>query len=156
MMNPNWPRWIVASVAKHFSTALENILPMSVEGEDGPITNDSDYCELRIDGPFARERDKGDWELYIEINVLITSIKDERDAYKIHRNNGLVGQAFIGNISVYRYGNGEVDDSGLEGCLILQSQGRDSLVINNFGQVETDVRVMQSTVEGHYKGFFTE
>lgn len=153
-MNPNWPRWIVASFAKHFTDTLTGNLSVYVEGADRKTNDKSDYCELRIDGPFGKERSKDEWELTLEVNVLVTSIKDEQDAYKIHRSNGFVAAAFASMISILRLGTGIQDDEGIEGCLILRSEQREALIISNFGQVENEVRVMQSTVEGHYKGYF--
>lgn len=155
-MNPNWPRWIKASVVKAFQTELGDNLQMFVEEctDRSVLQGDSDFCELRLDGPTGYERSLGEWELTIEINVLVSSIRSEKDAYQIDRNNGLVAQCFTNGITVFRYGTGEGDDSGEEGCLILRTDKNSGVVVSNFG-APPDVRILQSSIEGHYKGKFT-
>lgn len=163
-MNPNWPRWIKASVVKWFTDQLVTIplaalpvqpsLPVYVEEADRSVLRgDTDWCEIRINGPGGRQQSPIDWWLYVDINILVSSIRNEKDAYQIERNNGLVVAAFAANICVFRYGTGIDDDSGYEGTLIGRSDMKSELMISNFGAVP-DVRVIQSTIEGRYFGQF--
>ncbi len=154
-MNPNWPRWIKASIVKAFGDQLATDLKMYVEECDrAALDGNSDFCELRVDGPTGYERSLGEWELAVEINILVSSIRSEKDAYQLERTNGLVVQCFTNGITVFRYGNGDGDDSGEEGCLILRTDKNSGVVVSNFG-APPDVRILQSSVEGHYKGKFT-
>ncbi len=55
-------------------------------------------------------------------------------------------------VPVYKYGNGVGDDETQIGCLDLYTdKPRDRIMVHDFGQVETDVKLQQATVEGQYK-----
>ena len=163
-MNPNWPRWIKASIVKWFTDQLVTIpaahmppLPTVAiyveEADRAVLRGETDWCEIRISGPDGRQQSPVDWLLYVDVNILISSIRNEKDAYQIERTNGLVVAAFAANICIYRYGADPGDDSGYEGTLTMRSDEKSTLAVANFGQVP-DVRVIQSTIEGRYKGQF--
>lgn len=164
-MNPNWPRWILASVSDHFSKAFEplitgNIADFHIEGIPRTPREDRSLYELRMDGPRGYESTKGEWTLRVELNILIqTAMKEAasvefKEFHEHHRNMGRVQEAFV-NISVFRYGptSDPVNDQTFLGCLklIQDKSSRDFLECNNFGQIDTSVELQQATIEGHYE-----
>jgi hypothetical protein len=152
----NWPRWILASIAKHFDHRRQ-YLPMFMEGEDH-IENTPDYIELRVDGPYVVELTHGYYSINVEVNVLVCSAKNPNDLYSLQRNEGVVRRAFRDPIQVYRYGTGMYDDQGLLGCLVLVRSGdqREALRVSHFGQIAAETPIVRSSVEGHFYTQFKE
>jgi hypothetical protein len=152
-MNENWPRWIFASVTKHFDGNL-NAYEIFYEGQKRSAENfQTDLIEVRMDGPYYLQLSKTEYNAKIEINLLAQAAIDEKDFHKIHRMVGVVATGFAPGIQVFKYGNGVVDDDSLIGCLdlIQDRQNREFLVINHFGQLDPEKQIMQATVEGHYE-----
>jgi len=151
--DPNWPRWIFASVSKHFSDALPSGITLFIEGQHRATRTEKDFFELRIDGPTLREISKGCWLFRIEVNILVQSAMDDGNYHRIHQGVGDVAATFTNGIPVYRKGSGPLDDQSFVGCLQLLESGehRDFLEINHFGQIDVKTKIMQATVEGHYK-----
>lgn len=149
-MNPNWPRWIWASVSKWFSDIITPNIPMYVEGDDRGTGLLATYTEFRMDGPTGKEQNKGIWALYIAINVLVVVKKNETDTHTQFKIQGQVTNAFTQVIPIYRYG----DDDGFIDCLTLRTDNRNGIIISQFGQISPDLNVLQSTIEGHYRGIF--
>lgn len=149
-MHKDWPRWIFASLCKHFDTHRDE-LPLIIEGQELPTNTAMDKIELRIDGPRGTELSKDYWYLYMEINVLVSSVIDNANLHKIHTSVGIVAAAFHGQIPVYKYGKNAGDDDTLLGCLqLIQDRGRNPISINHYGQPDPETRILQSSVEGHY------
>lgn len=148
-MNDNWPRWIFASVSKHFETALSSF-KMFIEGEERDKWEKSDFIELRVDGPYFREI-QSSWIAKIEINILLQVVM-VNDVHLIHRNTGLIASAFT-PIVVYKYGDGVDDDDSQIGCLKLVQNIRanELLVISHFGKIKPDLPLLQASVEGHFE-----
>ncbi len=151
--NANWNKWIVASVVKHFRAALvaasiENF----IEGESDRDVTQSEYVEVRIDGPYSDERSKNDFKLTLEVNLLVqTVIAPSKNLYRHAELQG-VCMAAMTTIPVYKLGPEVTDDLSQIGCLDLNTdEPRDHVKAHNFGQVETDIKLQQATVEGHYK-----
>lgn len=149
-MNRHWPRWIFASASKHFADALTvESIPLFVEGDERDTADLPIVCEFRQDGPWVQEVSNGVFHCTVEINMLV-SVMFSDNSYKIHEMTGLLASLFT-EICVKKYGDG-VDDTGdFVGSLILKDTLPEPVVITNFGRVRTDVRMMQATVEGHYK-----
>jgi hypothetical protein len=155
-MNENWPRWIFASVSKHFSLNVGD-LPIFYEGHKRSAEFlESDLIEFRMDGPYFLLVSRGLWTATIEVNILLQTSIDDNDFHKIHRNVGIVAKAFT-DIIIYRYGEGIDDDDSYLSCLgLMQSdRKRELLSINHFGQIDPSKQLMQATVEGHYKAELT-
>lgn len=156
-MNPNWIRWIHASLITYFTEYFKDEergrgLLFRIEGQDVAKREEQDWVEFRWDGPTSREVSKRYWYLDIEINVLVSSIVSRDDTYRHKKNVGLVEASFINSIPVLRYGDvQEVDDETLLGCLELRSDNREAIVTSYFGKIESDVVLEQSTVEAHYR-----
>src|SRR5581483_3130056 len=146
--NPNWPRWIFASFTTMFQQALQAALPsigFFVEGQDRQTNTQTDFVEVRMNGPDFSQCSPSQWDVQVQFNVLVQSIRDEKDFHKIHRTIGAVLACFPTNLTIYRYGDGTGDDQGVEGCLITKSGSKnDGLIVSQFGQVQPDVPVMQA------------
>lgn len=152
--DPNWARWIFASISRHFADAASvATIPLFIEGQHRDTRELKDFFELRVDGPNLREVSKGCWLLRVEINVLVQSTMDDDNYHRIHQNVGICSVAFDKVINVYRKGTGPFDDQSFVGCLrLLQDrERRDYLEINHFGQIDVKTKLMQATVEGHYR-----
>ena len=149
-VNSNWMRWCIASIHKHFDDNKQG-LTLFIEGMSRTNPTDEDYIELRVDGPSIIEQTKDEYELRFEINVLISSVLDDTDAHRIHRSVGIVVNAFT-DISIYKYGDGVADDDSLLGCisLVYDAREKERVVVSHFGQLSSDVPMLQASVEGHY------
>lgn len=151
--NLNWPRWVFASVSKHFYDRRQGLI-MFIEGQHRNTRNDKDFIELRMDGPQYTEISKDYWRIYGEVNILVTSAMDNVNYHRIHENVGIVATAFT-MIPLFKYGAGAQDDQTQWACWnLLQDTGKRQRVdIFHFGQVDVKSEVIQASVEGHYETF---
>jgi hypothetical protein len=150
MMNPNWLRWIAASIGDHFDVSTPN-LPMYVEGQHRDTSKLKDFFELRLVEQNSAEKTRGDWTITCDVNCLVHSTKDDKDNHRIYKSCGLIAAAFTA-IPVFKYGDGPDDDDSFLGCLTLkQDLARKELVeVTHFGQVDKACEVVQSMIEGMY------
>ena len=150
--NPNLPRWLLANVNGHFASGMAAADPeIDVVREGQPLdVPDGNRIEIRMDGPFQAQYSKIEIIANIEVNIFVTTIIDDKN-YLTH--SVLVGQvtALFTSIPVYKCGDGPDDDGSLLGCLKLKTKGKDPFEARNFGQIAQQIRLNQSTVEGHYK-----
>lgn len=155
-MDPNWSRWIFASITTFFDSKKGNF-PLYVEGSDKlGRREEKDYGELRLNGPFATELSMNFWELLFDVNVIISSMKDSTDIHRIYRSIGTVTQMFEKQIQIFRLGNGPRDDQSFLECALLEMEGRSGgVLINHFGQFDPSLPVLQASLEGTYKLFIT-
>lgn len=156
MLNPNWPRWIMASVADYFDTVITGIpLPLLTEGVDErePEKMHYNHAELRVSGPFIMEPSHNYYILNVDINVLLTEIMgmSHDNAYDIATWCGIIQAAMDGPINIYRYGKEEGDDQQWIGCLVPRRGRYDSNKVLHFGQINRVDRVRQSVVDGRFK-----
>ncbi len=151
MMNPNWYRWIAASINEHFRVATLP-LPIFIEGQHRDEPEPKDFFELRVVEQNAVEQTSGQWILRCTINCLVQSTMDDKNNYRIYDSCGVIGVAYT-DIPVYKYGCGPADDDTFLGCLQLkQDLARKDLVeVTHFGQVNIDIKLVQSMLEGCYK-----
>lgn len=145
MFNQHWPRWIQASVTKHFVDALSSELNVFTEGSERDTQTDKEYIEVRLDGPNVKPQPNGQYELEVTPNIMITTAS-VKDTYKHRRVMGKVLAAFENSIEIKKYGNGIDDDDSLLGCLQLKGQVRG----NYFGQIDTVLRLEQATVDAEF------
>jgi hypothetical protein len=153
--NPNWARWIFASVATDLkAVAAQCSLPAMVESLDERTTQfmeATDRVEIRITGPFTREMSRHFFQLKVDVNVLLSSRFDApKNRYEFVRFAGLFHEAMDGAIAVYRYGDNPGDDDTLLGCLSPLSGPNDAVRVFHFGQVTTTDGLRQSMVDGRY------
>jgi hypothetical protein len=147
-MNPNWTRWIVASINKHFADIIKPDLDLYIEGTDRRTGQEQNYAELRHDGPRCTELSKGYWHIDVVVDILVVSKTNDQDIYTLERNLGLVQSAFTEDIPVFKYGD---DPSDQLGCLTLCPRPDEPIRTNNFGQVENDTRLRQASVDACYR-----
>ena len=158
VLSPHWPRWIHASVLKHFSTIVnvdicKPATNFFAEGFERDTVGLRDWIECRVDGPYINEITHGSWMIDVEVNLLICVATDQNvGAYRPQELTGLGASFFIPCIHVMKYGDCCDDNPAEElGCLHLKPKSdREKLAINNFGKVRVDTRFTQSSVEGHY------
>ncbi len=147
--NSNWSRWVKSSCARHFKDCNSNYF---VEGFERDTNGLPEWVEFRIDGPYLKESTRGQWKLNIEINILI-SVTGGQDSYRIERIEGDVTKHFLDCLEIYKLGQDEADDGSLLGCFKLVQQGRDKIIVTNFGKLKPDVNLYQKSIEGHYQMF---
>lgn len=144
------PRWIAASVVVHMTTLIANIKVFVEETERDTFDN-SEWVEIRFDGPHTTKWGPSFFKVEVDINLLISTSKDETDIYKHSRNIGLARKAMQQCIPVFRYGDG-VDDTGEQiGILSLRQDLDRRLRVNRWGEVDKDLRLIQASVDGTYQ-----
>ena len=149
-MKESLPKWIFASVSKHFDDRKKG-LHLFIEGQHRTTNQQKDWAELRIDGPYLTEVSRNYWHFDIEINTLVASSIDDRDAYRYLKNVGIMLEAFTRTIDVFRFGTEVEDDGTYLGCLVLKQAFREKLVVSHFGLTAPDTKIRQSQIEGHYR-----
>ena len=161
--NPNWTRWIFASITQHFDVKVmtPNSIPFITEGiheRDTQFMESQDRAEIRINGPFARELSVRYWRIWVDINTLVTSYfgNETQDVYRLERNLGLIHEYADTAIEIRRYGSGSGDDGTLLGCLRPRSDKNDSIRIIHFGQLNNTDRLKQGQVDGRYVMYLCE
>jgi len=147
-MHSDWTRWIRSSVIKHFEAARQGV-HMYVEGRDRLSEEPKTRLELRIDGPNGKELSANYWQLYIEVNILISVVRSESDAYAAERVIGIAQSAFTRTIVAKTYG--ETTPAEYLGCLTLRTDGREGIITSEFGLINSSQGLRQITVEGHYR-----
>lgn len=147
----NWDRWIFASICNHFDLRRGDYT-MYVEGTHRQTSDLKDFFELRVDGPWFTEISKNYWKVYIEVNVLCQSVKDNKDFHRMRKITGHVSKIFERCINIYKYGNSVQDDSSLLGTMVRvdDHRGKERIQINHFGQIEPRMELEQASVEAHY------
>ena len=159
-VNPNWARWLFASIADYLTTlADDNSIPVYVEGMDDTtdtFTEATDRVEIRISGPFTKQL-HGEYLIYMDVNVILTSRYDgtQKNRYAILQNAGLFHEAMAQHISIYKYGNEVGDDDSLLGCLVPRSGKNDTIRVIHFGQVSPTDKLKQTVVDARYEMYLT-
>lgn len=151
-VDPNWTRWIAASLCKHFKDSLDSSgLPLFVEGQLRRTDHLEDYAELRYTGPRFNELSRGYWQIDVDLDVLIVSKSKNTSIFDPEIDVGAVLAAFTEDIPVQKYGNKPGDDPDVQlGCLRLNPEGGE-IVVNNFGYPQDQVRLRQASVEATYR-----
>lgn len=154
--NPNWARWVFASIATYLREVADTeALPVLIEGLDertSEFMEATDRCEVRITGPFTREVSHNYFHVEVLVNVLFVSRYDEqKNQYAALQKAGVFHEAMDGPIAVYRYGTGPDDDQSTLGCLLPASGRHDAIRVMNFGQVDPTDRLKQGMVDAKYQ-----
>ena len=159
--NPNWARWVFASVATFLKqVAQSQQLAVLVEGLDDRTTEvmeATDRCEIRITGPFTKELSHNYFQIEVIVNVLFLSrYEEQKNQYAIIQKMGVFQEAMDGPIAVYQYGNQPGDDEhALVGCLKPVQGRNDNIRVLHFGQVDPTDRLKQSMVDARYRMEFS-
>ena len=152
MFNPDWGRWIFTSAVTHFNSRRVE-LPLFVEGSDKTgRRRDTDYAEFRLNGPFYKELSKDYWYITIDINVLVITLTDPKDAFKCERNIGKVCRMFDDKFSVFKLGDEPQDTKQFLECAIMEMEGlTGGIQTFHYGKVDPTVAVVEASVEATYK-----
>lgn len=155
-VNPNWARWIFASLAKYLKqVAIDNSILAIVEGVDDrtdEVMQADEHVEIAITGPFSREASRNYYLLRVGIRVLIHSRMGQlKNRYAPQQTAGLYHEAMDAVIAVYRYGNGLEDDQSHLGCLSPLHGRNDAVKVYHFGQATPTDRLRQSMVDCWYE-----
>lgn len=150
MIDPNWTRWIVLSLAKHFKTKTDPI-SFFVEGENQKTADKQDYIEFRMNGPNIRNVN-GFYKFDLVVNILIVCKQTTTSILPIHNHVGIVAAAFTKFIPLYRLGpdTAGVDDASFWNCLLIHEREKKEVDISHIGQINPDLPEMQAMVQGFY------
>jgi len=149
-VDPDWGRWCYASICQHFE-ANRGSLHMFLEGEHRQTQDHQQFFELRVDGPFYTQFQKGWWRLIVEVNAIVTVAKSDKDFHAIRRVTDAVASIFTNDIEVYKYGSGPLDDNTFIECLHAMDGFRRKLQISHFGQLQSSDDILMASIERHYK-----
>lgn len=161
MVDPNWVRWIHASIGKYLKDALDEIdIPSLVEGIEertDDFQHQRNRAEIRVSGPFTHELNDGGYRVKVFVNVLVTSMfggaKD--DAYKLDRILGTLHSEMDAIIPLKHYGPdsgmGGIDDSVQFACLRTLKGKNDNIRVFHFGQIDSTNRQKQGAVDAGYE-----
>lgn len=149
-LHTEWVRWCYESINKHFDD-LKGEYNLYIEGDERTTQDDAEFAELRIDGPFIMTPQKYLHYLDVEINILCQTHVDSKNHYRAQVMVGWFARAFRNLISVYKYGDGSLDDGSLLGCFHLQRNRDEKIDVGHFGIIRSDTKILQSTIEGHYR-----
>jgi len=141
-----WSRWIFASASRHFGALIEAAgYTYYIEGtQRNPEAQE--FIEFRMDGPDLTRLNSNYYKLDVNINLLWSYNQGHSDFYKPSRIRGFLIRT-MRDICIYRFG----DDESQLGILKLKQDKQNSTMVNNFGQVRPDVKLMQGTVEGTFE-----
>jgi len=148
-------RWIRASLYTWFGDQLKDKIHVFIEltehvDKNGKIvTKKPTWAEMRMDGPLVREchgRDK----YTITMNFLVETQLTGNNVYTHDTSVGRVFATFAPSITVFKLGNGVEDDKSAVGCLVLDTEESDPIVVHHFGQLDPAVKLTQSTVQAYY------
>jgi hypothetical protein len=162
LINENWARWVFATMSGDFVNAMaadtDVDFELFIEGTHKGLPTETELLEFRMDGPQTRQPSRGCFVLEFEINILVRSYMDDVDFHKMRRSCGKVATFLQKNHCIYRYGDGpDDDDESLLGTLQLKNRRSDEHVrINNFGQIDANVRIEEATVEALFEIHLTE
>lgn len=163
--NPNWAKWMFASVAYELKLVATNAnlaaLVEHLDDRSDAFMKEPDRVEIRITGPFDQEISKGFHRSTLDVNVLLTSNYggQAKNALKIIKFAGLF-QARMGlPFPVYNYGIevGEFNDPDTNtrqqvflGCLLPIGGKNNSVKMFHFGQTDKVDKLKQSVVDARY------
>lgn len=149
-------KWIMASVAKHFKD--RSSWTVYTEGEKRDTSRIEQFIEVRVDGPDRVELSDGEWDIYIEVNILLQSAKTNADIYRIRTMAGTVASYMTECIPIYKYGS-DTGDDGSYYCSVTRlddKKRREKTKVAHFGQVEPNSALEQAVVEAHYSAILFE
>lgn len=142
--NENIPKWIYASLAKHFSSVATAVglkyYPEGLEDPNSEVYQNSNLS-LRVDGPWAVEGSSLT-DHRVEVQAFLTIIGDQ-NFYTVFDHAGTVAQSLRGVIPVYTI----PENPALQvGCLDIDRSTEESVRIVNFNRVSTSSNVRQIAV----------
>ena len=160
-VNPNWTRWVFASVATMLKDVAETCkIAVLVEGLDertGPYMEATDRVEIRITGPFTRDLSNNYYELAIDANALfISRYEDGKNKYDILNAIGAFQAAMDAPIPIYKFGNQSGDDETvIIGVMEPRRVRGDAVRVMHLGQADLTNRIKQTLVDARYLMYLT-
>jgi hypothetical protein len=167
--NPNWDRWMFASVAFALKEVAEDaglaVLVEHLDERSDAFMAAADRAEIRITGPFTQEISKGHHRCWLDANVLLTSRYDgqAKNAYDILKFKGLFHERMSEPIAIWNYGNEDgdyvIDEAETQiflGCFLPRPGRNESIRGFNFGQIDKTDKLKQSAVDGRYVVYLDE
>lgn len=124
-----------------------------IEGEVRNTQEHPQFFEGRIDGPLIRPcGSKDEYAFDVEVNILCTTVLDEKEIYHMQKLLGIASQILNTSIPVFKYGDlqGVDDPEVFIGCLILKG-GLEGIHLHHFGQVDDKTQLMQGSGEAAYE-----
>lgn len=144
-MNPNWPRWIFASVTKYFVDTLN--VEVFVHGTNRPTPQSPEFVELIVNGPMM-EPLSGEVKIIVPVTFWYKVSMSEVNFHRKYTLAGEVAAAFQ-CIRLFRYGTGSDDDNEQFGILTAPEE----VSIHHYGQIDKDVRLEQGSILGTYQTY---
>lgn len=156
MMNENWPRWIFASISKHFNSKKGDC-ELTVQGTDTvDLQKLKELAELNYTGPLFEEESINYWRADIIVLIAIIVKRTDNNFHRIHQLSGRFGKAFDRCIPVMKYGDGPDDDPLTQvGYLQIVDRNNSTIEVENLGQPDPDLPLEEVHVSGHYKIYLT-
>lgn len=146
-MNKWWPKWIFASVMKHFDDERGDT-PLFIQGESFTPGDLKEYAEIRLRGPNFREVSRGTTEISLDIAIMITVAKGNSNTFLIHEIAGTF-MAACESIEILKLGSNEEEDDPEEVVFCLTPQG--DIRWQFFGQPKNDTDVVQGVINARYQ-----
>jgi hypothetical protein len=142
-MDNNLPKWILASVGKHFDQHVKIVgLHMFVEGQTRD-TKMEEFIELRLDGPDEiKSSGSASYEFAINIMVQVAMVQNFHRSMEIA---GFIGNKFDNSLPIY-------SGASLLTCatLIADHKGR-NVRVYQLGQLNTHILIQRAAVAGRYR-----
>ncbi len=149
MINADWARWIHASIVKYYKSVSASLsVPMYVEGTDQITSTLSEYFELRIVGPFIREIPSNQYEIDVNINILVTVAKSKADNFRIHKIGGELMSKAV-EIPIYKLGSLTGDDASTKIFCLTPSNIPVKWVF--LGRIDRQTGILQGVVDSKYR-----
>jgi len=151
------PKWVFLSCAKHFTDNLSGIATHVAGAQERNLSSQSDWIEIRIDGPDIREVSNSVYIIESEISLLVAT-HFSPSAPSDHAVNVGKAMAAFTDFYVYKYGE-ESEDTGatLEVFRLLPlSNNSDRIRVANLGQIDPQIKLSQTTVAGHFRMVYSE
>jgi len=144
-MNSNTDRWLLSSIAKHFSAIAQGNIEFLLEDEQRNTEGLNEWVELRVNGPEYKEFDKDCYMVSVEVDLLITVRMTKTNIYRIHELCGLF-ESTCDNIPIYKFGNG----GSFVFCLPLDQNMVSNIRKLYYGKVEA-TQLQRASVSAFYE-----
>jgi hypothetical protein len=159
LANSRWPRWVVASFAKHVHAAAEVAeVPLVVELLDDrskEFLSSRIKAEATISGPRIQELSAGLWRIQVTVFVVISSDRQtDANAYDHLDVAGVFLQALAQCVEVKEYGISNPDPAHV-GYLDPRTGQGDEIDLQNLRPGEKDQQ-SHTVLEVDYLGYFSQ
>jgi len=147
-VNPNWHRWIYASIAKHVAALVASPIVFDFGGKRMATWEQSTHrAEVTISGPVTTRFSRTAWAVEVDVFVVVSSDLSANN-YAHVDVTGDVANALDECLTVMDYGA-----TGLETIGELQNKG--SVTVTHLKPSEADDR-LHSTINAKFSGTFRE